>query len=402
MNERAFLRSGWRGILLAALLPFCATGLAACSAQGEALFPSFIAPGPYDELSDRAWARVIEARNHWDAGEMRLARADLRFIADEFPRNLNVGVLLQELELDLLRFGIALPDLGLTSDDVRSKPDEGPAMLRRYYREQAETGPTPESLVLAARLESDLPAAESLLKRAIELDEKCAWAHYGAAHVAYRNGKFLKAKEHLERQASLDPRLLPARRLRARVLMTTASAEAAAPALDRWLKDASQSPFVSLFELAMGQFDLALLLVQTEEYDRVEELCAVLLRDGFVDSTSVYLVLAATRVADDRAAEALDAARRASRTSPTSTLAHVQRALILEEWMAEPDKAFDAWSKALEAAEGGTSDDTDVGGRPQPETVRDAQFWLFARTRLARLQAAREAAELSNENAGNR
>ena len=381
-----------RELSLWSLYTCCVLGFCACSTTSEALFPSFIAPGPYDQLSDRAWARVVEARQHWDAGEMRLARAGLRFVAEEYPRNLNVAVLLQDLELDLLRYGIALPDLGLTSEMVRAEQADGPAMLRRYYRDQAERAPSPESLVLAARLETDLPAAATLLARAIQQDPECAWAHYGAAHVAYRNGKYEEAKQHLQRQARLDPRLLPARRLRARVLITTATTEAAAEALKRWLADAEQSPFVSLNELATGMFDLALLFGQIEKYGRVEKLCTALLRDGYVDATSVYLVLAATRIADGRIEEALDAARRACRTSPTSTLAQVQRALILEEWLSEPDQAYVAWTKALEAALGTAEEPVEFEGRPQPDTVRDAQFWLFARTRLARLEAAREKA----------
>lgn len=370
-------------LLLASTL---AAVCSACAASGENLFRSFQTPGVYGELSNNAWDQVAEARDAWDAGDLRLARAGLLRVAADFPRHIPVGVMVQELELELLGYSIALPDLGFYKSMLIAEGADGPAMLRRYYRDRADRNPSPESFVLAARLEPDLPAARSLLARAIELDPECAWAHYGAAHVAFRAGDYREARARLESQEQADPGLLPARRLRVRMLTSSDAADVAAEALERWLKDARKSLFVRPREIAEGEFDLALLLADTDEFKRVEELCAKLLEDGFVDSTSVYLVLAASRIADDRINDALDAARRASRSSPSSTLAHIQRALIMEDWQAQPAKAFDAWARALEAATGAYDEALDPSDRPEPATIRDAQLWLFARTRLARLE----------------
>jgi tetratricopeptide (TPR) repeat protein len=366
-----------------------------CGAPGEPLFPSYVPPGPYDQLSDRAWAAVVEARAHWDAGDLRLARASLRRIASEFPRNIHVGVLVQELELELRGYGVALPDLGLFGDATRD--EDAAVALRRHYRELAERAPTPERLVLAARLESDDPAARSLLERALGLDPDCAWAHYGAAFVALRQERFQGAKVELDRALELDPRHLPARRLRARMLASSAPADVAAEALDRWLDDARGNPFVRPLEIAEAEFDLALLSADTGDHERVETLCAGLLEGGLVDSASVYLILAATRIEQDEIASALEAARRASRAAPTDTLAHLQRALILQDWMAQPEKAYDAWVRTLEAANRTYETRTEAVERPKPSTIRDAQLWLFARTRLARLKAAGVHGELDED-----
>jgi len=384
------VRGGGAG--LARLVLLVAAGLtgllAACASTGEPLFRPFARTGPYNELSGNAWEQVAEARIAWDSGDLRLARATLLRVAADFPRHIYVGVMIQELELELLGYKVALPDLGFYKSALIAEGVDRPAMLRRYYRDRADRAPSPENYVLAARLESDLPAARSLLMRALDLDPECAWAHYGAAHVAFQSGDYREARARLASQVELDPGLLPARRLRVRMLASSESGDVAIQALDRWLKDARKSLFVRPKELAEGEFDLVLLLADTDEYERVEELAAKLLEDGFVDSTSVYLVLAATRIADDHIVTALDAAKRASRSSPSSTLAHIQRALILENWKQEPVKAFDAWARALEAATGAYDEGLDPSDRPEPGTIRDAQLWLFARTRLARLKLA--------------
>ncbi len=372
---------------LAFALGLSAAGLlSACASSGEPLFLPFTNPGPYSELSDDARARVADAQRAWEAGDLRIARAGLLRIAADYRRNIDVAVMLQELELELLKWEIALPDLGFYKSMLTADGADGAAMLRRHYRQRADRNPSPENYVLAARLEPDLPAARSLLARALELDTDCAWAHYGSAYLAFRAGDYKEARTRLKSQAELDPGLLPARRLRARMLASSETPEVTAQALDRWLTDARRSPFVRPITISEGEFDLALLLAETDEYERVEELCTKLLADGYVNATSVYLVLAATRISDDHVEEALDAARRASRSAPSSTLAHIQRALILEDWKAEPERAFDAWTRAMEAATGVYDELSLSSDRPEPSTVRDAQLWLFARTRLARLE----------------
>lgn len=382
-------RAGWLASLCLAT---------ACNSPGESLFPPFARTGPYDHFSDQDWERVEAARADWDAGELRVARAGLSYVAADNPRNIAVAVMLQELELELLERGTALLDLGIGAD----APD-AQERLRRIYRERADQAQTPESLVLAARVEPDAPAARALLRDAVERDPDCAWADYGLSHLAFAAGEFRSAQTTLARALESDPTLLPARRLRARMLARSASADVGLRSTRLWLDDARESPFVRPREVAEAEFDLALLYAQDDQSDEVEEVCARLLEAGLVDPAPVYLILAATRIAEGEVELALRAARNASRVAPHSALAHVQRALVFEDWQARPEKAYDAWVRALEAASGkpqrapDTRDEPDLvvvepgesgpgaRERPDPEGIRDVQLWLLARTRLARL-----------------
>ena len=381
------------------LLPSILVGLglflvAACVGGGEPLFPPIARPGPYNTLSDEDWRRVEEARADWDAGELRVARAALRFVAGDNPRNLDVAVLLQELELALLASGAELADLEQPLGGGATANGESPdalTRLRRLYRDRAENAPSPEGFVLAARLETDVPAARALLDRALELDPVCAWAEYGRAHLLFAADKFREADVALQRALEADPFLMPARRLRSRMLARSATAETAIRATRVWLDAAETSPFVGPVERAQAEFDLAILHAQEHELEEVEKLAAKLLTGGHIDPAPVYLVLAAARISDGDPKGALAAARSASRIAPDQALAHVQRALILEEWQVRPEKAYDAWLRALDAAtgtalvpqEGDGSGDAD---RPDPAGIRDAQLWLLARTRLARME----------------
>ncbi len=340
-------------------------------------------PGPYDDLPVSALERLEEARADWETGQLRLARARLVALAVEHPRNIPLGILVQEVELEILSSGGELPDLELFGSDA-----DWSESLRRDYRDRAEATPTPERLVLAARVESDLPAARVLLVRATAADPECAWAHYGIAHLAFREEDFGAGNAALDRALAVDPGNLAARRLQTRSLARSAKTEVAARAHERWLEAARASPFVHSREVAEAEFDLALLYTELGQIDDVEDICARLVAEETLDRAPVYLVLAAARIADGDVEAALEAARRASRLEPLDALAHVQRALILEDWQNRPDRAYDAWVQALEVARGMTTARFSEDSRPRPATMRDAQLWLQARTRLARLERA--------------
>lgn len=362
-----------RAALLLALAPSCLTQGAGAGGRS----------GPYDELPAEGLASLREGTADWDAGQLRIARARLAPLSAEHPRNVPLGILVQELEIEVLERGGELQDLGIGAAD-----EDWLDALRRRYRERAEAAPTPERLVLAARLEDDGPAAAALLQRALAADPRCAWAHYGLAHLAFGADDFAGGRAALERALELDPANPAVRRLQVRALQRSARREVAASALEEWLADTRGDPYLRPRDRAEAEFDLALLRAEMGRRREVEDLCAGLVADGVLDRAPVFLVLAAARAADGDAEGALDAARRASRIDPDEALAHVQRALVLEDWLERPERAFDAWAQALEVARGAAQGGLSAPGasvRPRPGTVRDVELWLQARTRLARL-----------------
>ncbi len=340
--------------------------------------------GPYDALPERSIEKLREVQADWGAGQLRIARAGLLSLLVGHPRNIPLGILLQELEIETLERGRELVDMDIYGSDV-----DWDHKLMRWYRQRTDQSPTPERLVLAARLETDGPSARVLLERAVAIDPECAWAHYGLAHLAFQAEDFAGGRAGLERAIQIDPGNLAARRLQTRTLAHSAKKADAIRALELWHEVARDDPFVRPRELAEAELDLAILCAEVGRTDEVEDLCASLISEGIIDRAPVYLVLAASRISAGDSDGALDAASRASRLAPLEALAHVQRALVLEDWEARPEKAYEAWVQALEAARGTAAQNLsgqNAAARPQPATVRDAQLWLQARTRLERLE----------------
>lgn len=303
--------------------------------------------GPYDELSKQGWSAFEGARRDLGLGRIRLARQTLARLARENPNNLVVGSWLQEAELSMA-MDAARQEFGASVDE-QSILEE----VRRSYRERADEQHTVASLILAARVETDQFAALGLLNHALRIDEGCAWAHYGRAHVLAQQEDWKGARRSLERTLELDPGHLWARRLEAWMHARTGQSEEAVASLQVWLERVENDSRVQPEWLHEARLDLALLYTLDGSPERTRKLLEQLspLDTGSDDSVRRLTLEAAALEALGEVEEALAAAARAHEADRTAYLPMVQQALLFERWLNDPRRAMLVWEKVLAQAE---------------------------------------------------
>lgn len=322
---------------------------AGCGAtQPDDWQPSFAAP--YSALDEGGRELMRDARAHLEAGESLAAWRILHPLARQVPDNIDLGVVLQEVELELFAAGGEL-DPVLAPFAGAGSPEES---LRLRYAGRSELSPSPAGYVLAARAETDLPAAQDLLERALELDPACAWAHYGRAHVLLKRHtryRWREAHAALERALELEPEHLQARRLEAWMLAQEGSVPAAAAALGQWLEVTAGDPRVTAATRTEALVDLAhLWLLDERSGDAIVLLHSL---DGDPVARARRLtVLAGSQLEEDELVLALDAARRARAADPDELLPLVQQALLYQHWLDDPVAAEAKWREVIEAAQG--------------------------------------------------
>ncbi|MCE9592770.1 MAG: tetratricopeptide repeat protein [Planctomycetes bacterium] len=351
-----------RGSSRVRALALCASLLfAACSAP-------FARPGgtpvvtTYDELDVPTQLAFRAARHSFDAGDVAAARTATAELVLRAPNHIALGILAQEAEL------------ATGGADARAK-------LEQRTRAELEAAPTAARCVLAARAASDVALAEAHLERALEFDPRCAWAHYGLAHLAARAGNWSAADGELGRALELDPFLPPARRLQAMLLARDGRRSEAISAFEAWLGDVADDPRVGARERVEAELDLATLYVLDQEPDAARDLLTKLVLEGDL-AVRALCVLAAAEQGDERPVDALNAVRAAEAIDPNAALPWVQDAILRQSWLGDRAGAEEAWRRLLASAETGG----DLG-----------RVLLAMRARLALERAERRRERLAGE-----
>ena len=202
-------------------------------------------PGPHDRLGDVLPEEVLEVQRLRDEGQLEAARVWAGRLAQRQPQSLPLAILLQDVELEL-------------GGDARL--DE----LRRSARLRAEREEDLPALLLAARLAQDPVRAEALLGRALELEPDSAWPSYALAHLEASAGRWGAAGQRLERALLIDPGHLWARRLETQLVARGGDRDEAVAGLERWVLEASASPFFRRRDLDAARLDLVHLQVLEE------------------------------------------------------------------------------------------------------------------------------------------
>lgn len=400
-RAHARARSEWpRTRALARLvLAACCTAVLACGGTRGADW-SARHEGPYDALDADELGELARARVELAAGDERGAYARLVGLAARAPRNVWVGIALQEIELVRLEAGDAIPGI---ASPLLEGPGDAHERLALFYARRAQESRTPTSLLLAARLEPEDEAADELLQRAQVLDPDCAWVPYARAHRLTRAGELPQAREQLDRALELDPDHLAARRLDAALRARSAGTRQARAAMERWVDEARGDPRVATADHAAALIDLAILCVLDDDARTADELLAqaARLREGMglplesSEGARVELVRAGAFESRGRIDAALAAARRAGELAPNqdeALLALVHEAMLQETWLRDTEAAIEAWRAVLAAttqepsADAGAAPPSDPRGQFQQLMLR-----LQARARLARLEAQRQA-----------
>lgn len=343
-----------------------AATLGACGAQGVAWKATWSAP--YADFDDRLREEFGQARALMQAGRQEAAHARLAQLVSAHPDNIELGAWLQEVELVLLERGVALlPDLA----GEGASPEDA---LRRSYGERVEESPSVAGLVLAARVETDAIAAEIQLERALELDPRCAWAHYGRAHallrLRHRVQRWREAREALRRTLEIDPGFVRARWLEAWMLAQEGAGRRAVFALDTWLLETRGDPRVTRDQRIAAELDLAQVRILVGDAKGARDLLLTLEGTTLGRTRRLAMLAVAEHELGDHQA-ALDAARRAEDSTDDTLLPQVQQALLLEHALGDAPGARAQWALVEEAAEGRTDLEAVLQGlRAQVERER--------------------------------
>ncbi|QDV07795.1 hypothetical protein Poly30_33280 [Planctomycetes bacterium Poly30] len=249
-------------------------------------------------------------------------------------------------------------------------------MLRRVYAARNDTESTVISFVLAARAETDVIAAETLLGKALELDPTCAWAHYGRSHVLLmdrsRADRWGQAGDALERALQLDPGHLRARRLEAWMQAEEGSRDGAAKNLLRWIELTEDDPRVSVRDAIEARLDLALLFLLAGEDGRAERLLEDLEGEETGRARRLTLLAVARQEAGNELG-ALEAALRGQGAEREAALPLMQEALLHELFLGDPEAAEARWRAVADLGSGSTN-------------IADLVRSLRARVRLERVE----------------
>ena len=291
--------------------------------------------GPYDRLPRPELEQVADARDLLEDGLPQEASPILARLVARRAENIPLAIMLQEVELSLAG-------------------EAGVEAVALAAKARAESYPTPVTLLLAARLERDPEVARELVRTVLEIDRRCAWAHYAMAHLEAKAGNWVAAQKRLDEALERDPGLVPGRRLEAGFLARDGKHSEAIKALEHWLELTEQNPLVDPAQRFLAGLDLAQLYLLEHESGRAR---AVLL--DLTDEPEEYrarrlVILAAVEQARGNPQSALRAARRAEAMDALEPLAVLQQAALYESWLDDPEKAREKWERLVElAAESG-------------------------------------------------
>lgn len=286
-------------------------------------------PGPHDRLGEVLPEEVAEVQRLRAEERLDTAVAFVRRLAAREEASLPLARLQQDVELE-------------------AGGEHALLEVRARARERLEAFPDDlVALLLAARVEADPTRARALIDRALELEPACAWTHYALAHLEAQDGRWGNAAEELDRALSIDPGHLWARRLQTQLHARGGPRNEAIDELERWLHAAGASPFFQRAELDAARLDLAHELVLD---DRPGKAAAVLatLDDATLAGAHAQQLAAAIEQAEEHPEQALEATLRAQEADPDDPLAHVQQAMLAEDWLARPDEARAHWQEVLD------------------------------------------------------
>lgn len=332
------LRAPWGAWVALGLL------LASCSSVPVAWKPTW--EGKFAELPLTERPEFERARMDYESGRLQEAQERLVALSEVHPDQLDVGVLLQDVELGLFASGAGGGGAFSAAD-----PD---AALAARYSELALSQISVSSLVLAARAATDLLVRKGYLERAIEHNPSCAWAHYGLARTLLQQRdqyRWREARDALDQALSVNPGHLGARRLEAWMLSQEGAVPQASKALEHWLRVTESDPRVSVAERTRARIDLAQIWILAGHPDAARKELVALVGNP-VDRSRRLAVLAVAEEEGGNIAAALDAARRAQRAEGGSLLSLVQEALLQQYWTLDLEAAENAWAAVAEASSG--------------------------------------------------
>ncbi|MAB81372.1 MAG: hypothetical protein CMJ89_18690 [Planctomycetes bacterium] len=360
-----------RAIRIPAL--FVVLVLGAC--RGPRLYSS--KPGPYDRIPEGWEAPLVEARRHLEQDEPVRAHRILVELTTENPRILPVRILLQEVELQLLKEGLRAGNLSVPS------PDRSLMWLGDHYLTQAEANPTTEAYVLAARLvpATDPARALAFLDQAEALDPKCVWIPYARAWWNFVDYRFTPAENAVRDAFRLDSGHLPTMRLHAIVLTAAGETAGAIKVLKIWWKRSRNDPLVSPEERGEALLDLASLKVLVgKPKEALRHLDDVDPR-VFENLARLDQVRAAAYEGRNRFDLAFEEVRRAEDYAPEDPLPIVHEAMLHARQGDEEDELL-SWQRLL-----------DHLGEHESDGFSALLFKLQAITRLQRAAEAGTLAE---------
>lgn len=334
-----------RGALLLGLL---CLGLA-CSAVRSGRWES--SPGPYDQFDAPRLAALAQARERFEAEDLRGAMEGLQALLRQDPLNLTVAALLQDAELAALERGQAVEGLPAGPPPAANATEVGPRIrLRRWYAARAEQRGTSFDLVLAARIEDDTLAALRLLDRAVEVDPKNLWAHYGRAYELLKLNRVEESRGALSRALLLDPGHPRARRLEITLLGLGKDRARAKTALRTWLLELEGDARVPRRDWIDGALDLVALEQEQEGYADSLNLLQRLEPLTPEQAWRRELLFSVAFESLGRYPEALEAARRAQTLRPAGFRAYATEARLLQHRFDDLEGALAAWEQTAELA----------------------------------------------------
>jgi len=355
------------------LVPWLGLLLGACGAPGV-YSPN---PGPYDRIPD-AWEEpLFVARRHLNEGEPDRAHEILVRLTQEDPRILPVRIFLQELELELL------VERGRAGRLSFNEPERAREYLGNHYLTKAEGNPTPESFVLAARLETEYSKAIELLNQAEALDPRCVWVPYARAWWNFTDYHFTSAEDAVREAFRLDSGHLATMRLHALMLTAEGETRGALKVLEQWWKRMRNDPLVSPEMLGAALFDLASLHVLAGEPREALQLLENVDQRVLDQVARLEEVRAAAYEGLDDYVRSHEAIRRARELDPDDPLPLVQEAMLLAR-QREEEAELVAWQRLLDHLDA-------TEGRGFGAMIRRIQ----ALTRLQRAERARREAALA-------
>jgi tetratricopeptide (TPR) repeat protein len=298
---------------------------------------------PYQTLNAPQLARLRRGIVSFEAGALSEAQGQFEQLVEIRPKDLAAAVWYQELRLALREKRNA------RFDEIGGSSRGAQAELRDSYRAEAEARPTAMAYYLAARLEGDFLAANLLLRKALELDPKMAWAHYGMAYGAAREGEWALAREHLTLGFELQPNHLPSIRLFGWLQAQVGDVESAVTAFEAWTEQAEEDAFAGQGTLDRVRFDLALAYTSEESWSAALEILEQL-EESTVKASDRWASVAVAYQGRGELEEAHEALLAGRQADPYALLPAVQNAMLLELWMEDREGALRAWRKVLELA----------------------------------------------------
>lgn len=330
---------------------------------------------PYDVLPSKALDRLAKARELFARGEVASAEEAFRALAHEFPKNVPTAIWLQEAEI------------------AAALPVDRSEELRERYRKLAEREPTPENLVLAARVEPDAEAARVLLERAGLLDRACPWPAYGRAWLAASAGDWAEVRRRTAEATAADPGHMPTLWLETWLLARSGGLPEAITSLGTWIEKARGDPRIDPRLVDAAVLDRALLAVLDSDPKLARELLSEVERAP-VEPARKHMIEAGAYQELGDGTSALASAKKAEAAGAGELLPLVQQALLHEVWLGDPKAAEEDWKRALELSQAAAPSHNAPSPLPPASQSSSASIGSLvervrARVKLERIAAAR-------------